>query len=146
MAKVDRVVGYAGVSVVSDEDGKVTHNFHTSCNKKYAVWAMLPETVLATGKSVTFFWFKMPANTTKTAAVRTLLEGKFWGPTADIKNMLQAILDKSLPKPKKEKAVKQPKAKKAKVTVTVKSPEEQAKTKSETLAMIKKLAEKRNAA
>jgi hypothetical protein len=141
MAKVERVVGYAGVSVVSDEDGKVSHNFHTSNNKKYAVWAMLPEAELGTGKSVTFYWFKMPADTSKTAAVRTLLEGKFWSPSIDIRNMLTAVLEKSMPKPKKEKVVKQPKAKKVTVEVQDKKP-----VNADVVAKIKALAEKRKAA
>ncbi len=140
MAKVDRVVGYAGVSVVVNEDGSVTRNFHTSNNKKYAVWAMLPETVLGAGKSVAFTWFKLPADTTKTGAIQTLLG---LTPDVEVKNMLTAVLEKSAPKPKKEKVAKAPKAKKAKVTVEVK---DKKPVNPDVVAKIKALAEKRKAA
>ena len=148
MAKNERVVKYAGVSVVSDEKGVVTHNFHTSNNVKYAVWAKLPEHVLGTGKSVTFTWFKMPANTTKTDAVKHLLEGNHWVPNEEIKTMLAALLAKSAPKAPKPKKAKKVKKQKVTVVVTEKklSDEDAAKVKAANLARIREAAAKRKEA
>lgn len=119
MVKV-RTVNYAGFSRAVNEKGEVTHNFHTSNNTKYAVWANLP-TEEGHGYQVTFNWFKVPAGTEKLAAVRILLDKDVVKADAGAVEMLNGLLTKAEPKQKAPKVakVKQPKA--PKVTVTVKA-------------------------
>ena len=117
--KTERVVKYAGFSRVSNEKGERSVNFHTSNNTKYAVWSKLPETVDGPGHSVSFTWFKLPANTTKLDAVRFLLNGARLVLDDETKAFLEGLLVKAEPKPKKEKKAKVAKAKKVKVTVEV---------------------------
>lgn len=72
MAK-EPVLKYAGVSVVTNEKGETTAHFHKSNQTKYAVWSNLPENERGPGHRVTFYWFKLPANTTKLGAIKFLL-------------------------------------------------------------------------
>lgn len=121
----DRIVKYAGFSRVVNEKQEVSFNFHVSNNVKYAVWAALPETELGNGKSVTFYWFKMPANTSKLDAIKTLLGFKVVTNDDRATAFLNGILTKAtpkvrVPKVKTPKAAKQPKAKAEKVVVTAK--------------------------
>jgi len=123
MSNPERIVKYIGFSKISDEKGNHTIHLHTSNNSRYSVWSDLPDEVQGPGCAVTFFWFKLPANTNKRAAVKFLLDKENLSIDNKTRNFLEDELAKLAPKVPQKRGRKPGSGKKTKeVKVTVEAP------------------------